>query len=89
MTATYCWETDDGDHEIEIEFRVIPGTPMTFDYPGDPAEIDYLGYKCKANPEAAKKFAEIMGEDYGMIVTVDKECFDVAEAMYEQSQCDD
>ena len=89
MIAKYLWETDEADYEIVIAFKVIPGTPMTFDYPGDPAEIDYLSYTCKANPEAAKKFADLMGEDYALIVTVDKVCFDVAEAMYEQSQCDD
>ncbi len=90
MTATYCWEHNDGnDYEIKINFRVLPGTPTTRDYPGDPAEVDYLSFTCKENPAMAEAFSLAIGDDYKLQTQVDRECYDVAEAMWELSQCDD
>ena len=89
MIAKYTWETDEADYEIVIAFKVIPGTPMTFDYPGDPAEVDYLSFACKATPEMAEVFAAEIDMDDNLRDEVEQACLEHAEAMWELSQCDD
>ena len=87
MTTTYTW--GEAESEIEIEFSIIPGEPMTFDYPGSPAEVDIVSFACKENPAMAVLFEINFDMDDNLRDEVEQACLEHAEAMWELSQCDD
>jgi hypothetical protein len=84
MTTTYTWEHDDGnDYEIVIEFKVIAGEPMTWDYPGSPPEVDWHGFTCKAHPEMAAEFEKLTRNNYDLAGKIDEACMEAARDAWE------
>ena len=89
MLAAYTWEHDDGnDYEIKIEFKILPGDRMTYDHPGSPAEVDWHGFTCPANPEKAIQFETLARDDWHLSKQVDEACFDAAEGYEGQGYAD-
>ncbi len=90
LHTTFIFDDGNGDEwTIEIEFRVIAGSPRTQFYPGDPDEVDYLRFTCAKNPAMAEAFSTALANDNDLFHAVEEACLEHADVMYELSQCDD